>query len=243
MPPCRRPSASSAKRISATCSSSCRANATSARRATNSKAVSGEAEVIPLFGRLSSGDQQRVFASSPRRKIVIATNIAETSLTIPGIRYVIDAGSRASAATTRALAPGACPWKPFRRAAPTSAKAAPACRSRRLHPVVFRGGFQRPPAVHPAGDPARQSRGSHPAHEGVQSRRHRDLSVRPAAHARLHRPRLRAAQELGALDDSANSLRSAATWRDCPSTRRLAGCCSSRSASTPRANCSSSPPA
>jgi ATP-dependent helicase HrpA len=52
----------------------------------------GEAEIIPLFGRLSAGDQQRVFASSSRRKIVIATNIAETSLTIPGIRYVIDAG-------------------------------------------------------------------------------------------------------------------------------------------------------
>jgi ATP-dependent helicase HrpA len=54
--------------------------------------LSGEAEVIPLFGRLSSGDQQRVFAPSSSRKIVIATNIAETSLTIPGIRYVIDAG-------------------------------------------------------------------------------------------------------------------------------------------------------
>ncbi len=53
---------------------------------------SGEAEVIPLYGRLSSGDQQRVFVPSSRRKIVIATNIAETSLTIPGIRYVIDAG-------------------------------------------------------------------------------------------------------------------------------------------------------
>src|SRR3954447_9623029 len=53
---------------------------------------SGEAEVIPLFGRLSAGDQQRVFAPASRRKIVIATNIAETSLTIPGIRYVIDAG-------------------------------------------------------------------------------------------------------------------------------------------------------
>ena len=53
---------------------------------------SGEAEIIPLFGRLSAGDQQRVFAPSSRRKIVIATNIAETSLTIPGIRYVIDAG-------------------------------------------------------------------------------------------------------------------------------------------------------
>ncbi len=53
---------------------------------------SGEAEIVPLFGRLSAGDQQRVFAPASRRKIVIATNIAETSLTIPGIRYVIDAG-------------------------------------------------------------------------------------------------------------------------------------------------------
>jgi len=49
-------------------------------------------DVIPLFGRLSAGEQQRIFAPAPRRKIVIATNIAETSLTIPGIRYVIDSG-------------------------------------------------------------------------------------------------------------------------------------------------------
>jgi ATP-dependent helicase HrpA len=52
----------------------------------------GEAEIIPLFGRLSSGEQQRVFTSSSRRKVVVATNIAETSLTIPGIRFVIDVG-------------------------------------------------------------------------------------------------------------------------------------------------------
>jgi len=49
-------------------------------------------EIIPLFARLSAGEQQRVFAPASRRKIVIATNIAETSLTIPGIRYVIDSG-------------------------------------------------------------------------------------------------------------------------------------------------------
>ncbi len=50
------------------------------------------AEIIPLFGRLSSGEQQRVFAPSNRRKVVVATNIAETSLTIPNIRFVIDSG-------------------------------------------------------------------------------------------------------------------------------------------------------
>jgi ATP-dependent RNA helicase HrpA len=54
--------------------------------------IGNEADIIPLFGRLSAGEQQRVFAPASRRKIVVATNIAETSLTIPGIRYVIDTG-------------------------------------------------------------------------------------------------------------------------------------------------------
>jgi len=51
-----------------------------------------ETEIVPLYGRLTAGDQQRVFAPCSRRKLVVATNIAETSLTIPGIRYVIDSG-------------------------------------------------------------------------------------------------------------------------------------------------------
>lgn len=49
-------------------------------------------DVVPLFGRLSNADQQRVFAASGRRKVILATNIAETSLTIPGIRCVVDTG-------------------------------------------------------------------------------------------------------------------------------------------------------
>ena len=49
-------------------------------------------EILPLFGRLSAGDQQRVFSPSRFRRIVLATNVAETSLTIPGIRYVVDSG-------------------------------------------------------------------------------------------------------------------------------------------------------
>ncbi|MEY4488036.1 MAG: hypothetical protein RIQ79_544, partial [Verrucomicrobiota bacterium] len=51
-----------------------------------------QAEVIPLFGRLSQAEQQRIFAESRRRKIIVATNIAETSLTLPGIRFVVDTG-------------------------------------------------------------------------------------------------------------------------------------------------------
>ena len=49
-------------------------------------------EIVPLFGRLSNSEQQRVFAPTQHRKIVLATNIAETSLTIPGIRFVVDTG-------------------------------------------------------------------------------------------------------------------------------------------------------
>ena len=49
-------------------------------------------EVIPLYARLSPSEQARVFAPSGRRHIVLSTNVAETSLTVPGIRYVIDAG-------------------------------------------------------------------------------------------------------------------------------------------------------
>ena len=49
-------------------------------------------ELLPLFGRLSSGEQNRIFSPGQQRRIVLATNVAETSLTIPGIRYVIDSG-------------------------------------------------------------------------------------------------------------------------------------------------------
>lgn len=48
--------------------------------------------LLPLYGRLPQADQQRVFAPMPERRIVLATNVAETSLTIPGIVYVVDTG-------------------------------------------------------------------------------------------------------------------------------------------------------
>ena len=49
-------------------------------------------EILPLFARLSASEQERVFKPGGARRIVLATNVAETSLTVPGIRYVIDPG-------------------------------------------------------------------------------------------------------------------------------------------------------
>ncbi|MBR2723162.1 MAG: ATP-dependent RNA helicase HrpA [Lentisphaeria bacterium] len=49
-------------------------------------------EILPLFGRLSSQEQQKVFRRGSKRRVILATNVAETSLTLPNIRYVVDSG-------------------------------------------------------------------------------------------------------------------------------------------------------
>ena len=57
------------------------------------KAQLKHTEILPLYARLSPSEQQKIFQSSPARKVILATNVAETSLTVPGIRYVIDSGT------------------------------------------------------------------------------------------------------------------------------------------------------
>ncbi len=57
------------------------------------RAEQRDAEILPLYARLSAAEQHRVFQPHPGRRIVLATNVAETSLTVPGIRYVIDPGT------------------------------------------------------------------------------------------------------------------------------------------------------
>jgi ATP-dependent helicase HrpA len=63
-----------------------------ARRALARRPYADAVEVLPLYARLSLNDQQRVFTPSRGRRLVLATNVAETSLTVPGIRYVVDSG-------------------------------------------------------------------------------------------------------------------------------------------------------
>ena len=50
-------------------------------------------EILPLYARLSAAEQHRVFGHHTGRRVVLATNVAETSLTVPGIRYVVDTGT------------------------------------------------------------------------------------------------------------------------------------------------------
>jgi ATP-dependent helicase HrpA len=57
-----------------------------------SRSLSDRLEILPLFARLPASEQKKAFKTGGRRKLVVATNVAETSLTIPGIRYVVDSG-------------------------------------------------------------------------------------------------------------------------------------------------------
>lgn len=52
-----------------------------------------KSEILPLYARLSAKEQNRIFQTGPQRRIILATNVAESSLTVPGIRYVIDTGT------------------------------------------------------------------------------------------------------------------------------------------------------
>jgi ATP-dependent helicase HrpA len=66
--------------------------AADALAAVSNHRLMAQTEVLPLLARLSNAEQNRIFQPSAKRKIVLATNVAETSLTVPGIRYVIDSG-------------------------------------------------------------------------------------------------------------------------------------------------------
>ncbi|MDX1689837.1 MAG: ATP-dependent RNA helicase HrpA [Acidimicrobiia bacterium] len=73
-------------------------------------------EVLPLFGRLSAAEQHRIFAPHTGRRIVVSTNVAETSLTVPGIRSVVDAGMARISRYSRRTKVQRLPIEPISRA-------------------------------------------------------------------------------------------------------------------------------
>ena len=114
--------------------------------------------MLPLFARLSAASSRRVFAPHSARRIVLATNVAETSLTIPGIVYVVDTGiARVNRYSFRSKVDAAAVEPISRRPAPTSARAAAAASQ---SGVCFRlydeAGLRGAAALHRPGDPARR---------------------------------------------------------------------------------------
>jgi ATP-dependent helicase HrpA len=73
-------------------------------------------EVMPLYGRLSSAEQHRIFQSHRGRRIVLSTNVAETSITVPGVRYVVDAGTARVSRYSRRLKVQRLPIEPVSQA-------------------------------------------------------------------------------------------------------------------------------
>ena len=113
----------------ATCSSSSPASARSATRPRRCRAgCAPDVEILPLYARLSHARAAaRLPAAAARRRIVLATNVAETSLTVPGIRYVVDPGTaRISRYSARLEGAAAADRADLARRRPTSARAAAA---------------------------------------------------------------------------------------------------------------------
>jgi len=73
-------------------------------------------EVMPLYARLSSAEQHRIFEQHPGRRIVLSTNVAETSITVPGVRYVVDAGTARISRYSRRLKVQRLPIEPVSQA-------------------------------------------------------------------------------------------------------------------------------
>jgi ATP-dependent helicase HrpA len=73
-------------------------------------------QILPLYGRLSASEQHRIFQPHRGRRIVVSTNVAETSLTVPGIRYVIDAGTARISRYSRRTKMQRLPIEPISRA-------------------------------------------------------------------------------------------------------------------------------
>ena len=218
--------------------SSCPASARSAGSRSACSDLGADVDVAPLYGDLSPADQDRAIAPSPagRRKVVLATSIAETSLTIEGVRIVVDGGLMRDAALLAALghdAAGDGAREPgLGRPAPRPRRPA---RTRRVLSPVDRGGAARPAALHAARDPRRRPRAAGARAGAVGRRRCRSLpwlTPPPAAALATARALL---LDLGALDAVGRaSRRTDGRWRGWASIRGWRISCS-RAASWARA--------
>ena len=138
-------------------------------------------EILPLYARLSNSEQNRVFQPHSGRRIVLATNVAETSLTVPGIKYVIDPGTARISRYSYRTKVQRLPIDPFRWRLLTSVRGPLRPRvGRDLHSSLFRR-FPVAPGVYRPGNSAHQHGVRYPADDRAGAGRHRGVSVRRSA--------------------------------------------------------------
>ena len=146
-------------------------------------------EIVPLYSRLSAADQHKVFAPHTGRRIVLATNVAETSLTVPGIRYVIDPGTARISRYSHRTKVQRLPIEPVSQA--SARQRSGRCGRlgpRHRDPALHRGRLRGPARVHRPRDPAHQPRLGAAADGGPRPRGRRRLPVRrPAGPPRRRR--------------------------------------------------------
>ena len=183
---------------------SCPASARSARPPKRcASTIPQAAEILPLFARLSAEEQERVFQPGGARRIVLATNVAETSLTVPGIRYVIDTGF---ARVNRYSYRNKVEQLQIEKISQASANQRAGRCGRVAAGVCIRlygeEDFDARAAVHRPGDPALVAGGGDPAHEGAGPRRRRGFPVPRAARSpRMIADGYQLLEELGAVDE------------------------------------------
>jgi ATP-dependent helicase HrpA len=164
------------------------------RRALARRPYANAVEILPLYARLSVPEQQRVFAPSSGRRIVLATNVAETSLTVPGIRYVIDSGvARVKRYSLRNKTTLLQIEQISQAAANQRAGALRTRRGRNLRASLQRRRLRRAPALYRSRDSAQLACRGDPADGGARARRRFRISVRRAAARTRNRRRLSAA--------------------------------------------------
>ncbi len=155
-------------------------------------------EVLPLYARLSVEDQQRVFAPSSGRRVVLATNVAETSITVPGIRYVIDSGlARVKRYSLRNKTTLLSLEKVSKAAAHQRAGRCGRVADGICVRLYAEADYAARGRLHRPGDPAQLARRGDPAHGRARPRCRRRLPVPRSARTARDRRRLPAAAGAG----------------------------------------------
>ena len=151
-------------------------------------------DVLPLYApavrRRAAPGVRAPRRISLARRVVLATNVAETSLTVPGIRYVIDPGTARISRYSHRTKVQRLPIEPISQASANQRKGrCGAHLGRHLHPAVLRGGLRVPAGVHRSRDPAHQPGLGHLADGRDRPRRRADVPVHRPARRAQHRRR------------------------------------------------------